>query len=247
MRYYNNNHTVNRTGLDKTAGAYDHLMQSNRQLAPTLNVSTFNPAANESLRHYIQKQSFEIGDDLEKNASTKMQKEAFLSNGLDLFTKTRNLISKQLGVSEDVAHDITSPVLTQAGNIQSRFGGTETEIIEGIVQELGPAMMQNNSPLGKDVTIMPMKNATSKELLEYIEKRLINEIRMSVFEAERYKHAVAKEAKDLTTILRPHDKVKIANAIIDLMYLKNEPRIVYGLKDSTALMGELRNIIAGYE
>lgn len=244
MRFSNSNHKLNTEGFYKVANPLDALMISNRPVEEILNVSSFSSVENESLNALIAKEAKVINDsEMSKTASEAIDKKAFLSNGLDMFASTRGLIAQKLGVSEDVAHDLTSSVLNKTDAIVNRYGGDHNQVVEGIVQEMGNSLLQDHHGLGA-VSANVMKPTGTKDAIEHIQSRLVNEAGVTNFQAERLKHAVWKEARDLTTMLRPYDKYTISNAVIDLMIEMGDVNIVYGLKDSNAFVEHIRSLLS---
>lgn len=240
MNRYNSATTTR--GLEKQSSSkYDSLLVSNRAQEKVLEVSTLSLDQNQELRQYISKESQKIeSSELSKTASEGMDKEAFFSGGLDMFSRTKQFIANRLGISEDVAHDITSPLLNHADRIMSMHGGEQEQVIEGLVSAVGPELLRNQTSVG-DMGVSSMKPVGTKAWMESIKNRLMSEVRMSSYDADRAVRTISKEAQDLTTMLRPNDKYKIADAIITLMVETNDPTIIYGLKDSDTTLNLLRN------
>lgn len=220
---------------------YDVLMKSNRAKKEELSLDKLSHTENEGLREFLEKQASLVPDSLEKTASENaMTKEAFVSRGIDLFDSTKNLIAQRLGVSDGVAHEFSSRVITQAEKIQNRFQGDQGKIIDGIVDAMGTELATNPNAMKSQFGMVNMKVLSNKDLLEYIKERLVNELQLSSYEADRLKLTVVKQAGDLTTMLRPHTKQKIADAIVSLMKDRANPSIAYDIKDSKVLIDGLR-------
>ena len=236
--YANQNYRINRP-MKKTASPFDALQQSNRAKSPGLAVSTLSPKDNEQLRSYISKQAEQLDDSFQKEA---MDKVAFFSNGMDFFTKTRAMIADRLGLSEDAAHDLTPSVLRQADRIQQQYGGEEGAIIQGIIEELGTRTIDHPALQGS-TEIGNMKNKSTEKLSDHVKNRLINETRTNSFEADRMKLAILKEAKNLETIIRPHTKYELADAIIDFAKDRNDMTLVYGISGNSSLIEDLKEYL----
>jgi hypothetical protein len=143
MDFSSQTHRVNGRQIAKVASAYDTLTVSNREQSKTLNIVSFSPRDNEQLRDHIRKTASVLDShDFLKTASV-IDKEAFLSGGMDVFTKTKGLISNKLGIPDEAAHELASPVITQAYKIQEKYGGDENQIVDRLVDEMQNQMVSN--------------------------------------------------------------------------------------------------------
>jgi hypothetical protein len=218
---------------------YDILMNSNRAKKEELSLGKLAQEDNQGVREYLEKQAGLIPDSLEKTAS-HMTKEAFLSRGLDLFDNTKNLIAQRLGVSDGMAHELSSRVITHSDRIQNRFQGDQGKIIEGIVDAMGSEVATNPGSLKSPLGMVNMRMSSNKDLTEYIKNRLVEEVMLSPYEADRLKLSIIKQAGDLTTVLRPYNKQQIADAIVNMIKDRNNPSLAYEIKDSKILVEGLR-------
>lgn len=232
-------------GLDKQASSeYDRLMVSNRQVEKAISIPSFSPVENEGLADYIRKEAKVLdADELTKEASEGITKEAFFSGGLDMFTSTRQLIANRLGVSEEIAHDMTSPVLNRSDVIRNQYGGEPQHIIEGIVTELA-TQTSDNPIVSKGVELHDFKSSWGKkEWSEAIKDRLVTELGIGSYDADRMVLLIVKESQDLTTSLRPHTKFEISEAIIQIMKENGDPSVIYGFKDSSRMMSLIKEYL----
>jgi hypothetical protein len=221
---------------------YDILMTSNRAKKEELTLGKLAHEDNLGVQAFLEKQAGLIPDSLDKTAS-HMDKEAFLSRGIDLFDNTKNLIAQRLGVSDGVAHEFSSRVITQSERIQNRFQGDQGKIIDGIVDAMGNEAATNPNSFKSQFGMANMRMGSNKELTEHVKNRLVEEMMLSPYEADRLKLSIVKQSGDLTTMLRPYTKQQIAEAIINMIKDRNNPSLAYDIKDSKILVEGLRTYL----
>lgn len=217
-------------GMEKRAFKYDALSVSNR----TDKSDYENLNANESnyMNDLISKVSSTVNEqDFEKQAS--------FSNGLEMFTGVRKMISNKLGISEGVAQEMTSNVITKSDKIVKEYGGDQMSVSSNIIEEMKSQIAENPEMLKEKVNIHPMRSNGGK-LKERIKTRLIQELMLSQRDAEMYKDLIYRQSQDITTVLRPHKTGDIAMGIVDIVKSSGDLTSVYGFKDSPMLMSSLR-------
>jgi hypothetical protein len=227
---YRNERILTQKGMNKVASVFDALSISNR-----LEEKTFPE---------LDKQSSDwLDESIEKFAhgihSEFMDKQAAFSNGLQLFGDVRKMISDSLGVSEGVAHDLTSSVITRSDKIQQEYGGDQINIISNIVNEMKGQAIDNPESLGGSVDLHPM-TYNSREVQEQVKSRLIQEMGMTSRESEVYKDLIMKQAQDLTSMLRPHKRDAIALAVVDVLIETRDRTSLYDLKNTPMLMQAIK-------
>lgn len=243
--FANQNHRVNGAVIEKVASVYDTVSVSNRKASPDLQLNTLSPHDNEQLRLQIQKEALAVdGSELIKGASA-IDKTAFLSGGMDLFTSVKGLLRNKLGVPDETSHELASPIITQALKIQEQYGGDEKKIAERLITEM-QGQLTDNSPnpdhtLGGVQSVMAVVG--TKGLEEQIKQRLIEETGLNSYEADRLKKSVVGEARDIAGMIRPHKMDAIAGAIVSFVAQHGDPGVVYGLKDSPAHVQEIRSML----
>ena len=178
-----------------------------------------------------------VEQDMEKKAAS-------FNNGLEMFSGVRRMISDKLGVSEGVAHDMTSGVITKADMIAKEYGGDAVEIASGIIDEMHGKVIENPGMLNSKVDLHPF-TTSSGPIQEQVKQRLIREMGLSHQDAERYKTLILKQAQDLTVSLRPHKRDDIAMAIVDVVAESNDLTSIYGFKDSPMLVNSVKMELGG--
>lgn len=204
-----------------------------------------------SMSNRFEKVAFEsLGKDLSSDVEkaiaktaakidAPLAKQASLGNGFQTFSTVRKMIANKLGVSEFVAEDMTSKVITKSEQIANEYGGNQHEIIDGILNEMTKQTIEAPSVLNGAFDLHPV-NHQSREIEETIKLRLMNELHMSNREADMYKTIVYKNAQDLAVTLRPKKREEIAKALVDLMVDTNDMTIIYNIKSSPTLMEALK-------
>lgn len=208
--------------LSKVASEYDRLSVSNRETHQKF--ADLSGDLSASVERVIQKTASRIEKD-------EFSKEASFSNGLQLFADVRTMIANKLGISEEVAHGLTSSVITKSEKISGEYGADKTKVIEGIIEEMKGQAIENSSVFGGEMN-MQLNGHNQREVGERIKLRLTAELGMNGREAEVYKTLIWRNAQDLSTVMRPHKREKIAEALTDLVIEKRDKTVLYDIKDS---------------
>lgn len=226
---YRNSQILNQKGFKKVASVYDSLATPNRKTAEFDGVE--------------ENVSADITSTLDKMANFEVEdsipKEAAFSNGIQMFSNVRRVIADKLGVSEGVAHDLSSGVITKAEKISAEYGGDQMRIADGIVDEMKGQMIENPDILNGGMDLHPI-GTHNKTLQDKIKQRLSSEMGMSHRDSELYKTLVLKQAQDMTTMLRPHKRDEIGMAIIDVLVEHRDVTAIYDLKDTPVLMQSIK-------
>lgn len=218
-------------GMMKVASEYDALSVSNRVKKDAF--EGVGKENSEQLQNAIGKlaSSIHVDDSLEK--------EAGFSNGLELFSGVRKMIATKLGVSEGVAQDMTSNVITKSDKIVKEYGGDQVMIASNIIDEMKGQIIENPDILKGKVDLHPMSTGSGK-IQEQVKARLVQELGMSQRDAELYKTLIVRQAQDLTTTMRPKKRDEIAMGIVDIVASSKDLTSIYGFKDSPMLVSSLR-------
>lgn len=243
MEYANQNHRVNGRAITKVASVYDVLSIPNRNNAPILKIASFTPEDNDLLRAQIQKESSVIEQSVGKEAS--IDKVAFLTGGLDLFANVKGMLRNKLGMPDETAHELVSPIINQTLKIQQQYGGDEKKIADRLITEM-QGQMTDTAPTGENVMGQVQDHMGvihTKSLEEHVKQRLVDEAGLNNYEADRLKKTIVGEARDLATAIRPYKMDVISNVIIDMVIQKGDPSVVYGLKDSPVQVQQIRAML----
>lgn len=227
---YRNQILMKQKGFNKVASEYDSLAVSNRSSGE---FGALDEETSNLLSAAIDKTaSFEADETIEKQAA--------FSNGLQMFTNVRRMIADKLGVSEGVAHDLSSNVITRSERIAQEYGGDQVQIADGIVREMQGQVIENPDLLGGAMDIHPIGHH-NKTLQDKIKQRLVAEMGMSQQEAEIYKALILKQSQDMVTMLRPKKRDDIAMAIVSVVAEGRDVTAIYDLKDNPILMQAIRS------
>lgn len=227
---YRSERTMEQKGLLKVASIYDALSVSNREETKTY--TTLGDTEDDLMKEALSKIAGTVQEhDFEKTAS--------FASGLDAFTGVRKMIANKLGVSEGIAHDMASNVVTRSERIANDYGIDQHVVASNIVEEMKGQVIENPDLMNRQTDLHPMGTHNGK-IQEEIKNRLLGEMQMSQRDAELYKDLILKQAQDLVTMLRPHKRDKIAMGIVDILISTRDLTSVYGFKDSQSLMSALR-------
>lgn len=233
VEFGNANHMVNRKGISKVASAYDALAVPNRATPPQLNVTSLSAEDNEGLRGFIAK---------EAQLLEGSEKLAFLSGGVDLFTRAKGLLGNKVGLPEERANELASPIVVKTSEIQNQYGGDPHKIMDRIIDEMQNQLIGPNTggqPLpGEIQQSMALTKTPSIEM--EIKARLIKELGVTNFESNPLAKSVMSEARDMVTSIRPCKIDQIANAIVDVMVEHRDPSVVYGIKANKIYLAEVK-------
>ena len=231
-KYANQNHYVNRkiAVIPKTASIYDRQSISNRQaIEKELTFSNLSPYESESILNVMKKEASELESmGLEKKA-------AGLASPFEYFRNTKALISSKLGLSDDVAHDLSSSIVGRANSLQDEVGGELEPIIGGIIESIDPQEVQNK------VGVVSMRKSSPNEIEEHLKMRLTEEMQLSAFQADNVVKNIMAQARNLSTQFRQHDTMKIADAIMDVIVNHQDISVVYNMSSSQRLVKEVES------
>lgn len=230
MNYGNQNH---HREMRKVASRYDALAIPNRTEASKLTLSSLSAADNEGLRDLIAKEAAALGG---------TEKLAFLSGGVDLFTRAKGMLGNKLGIPEDKANEMASPVVMQTNKIQEIYGGDPHKIMDRLIDAMQNQLIGPHDgqivPLGEVQDSMALTKTPSLEA--EIKARLVNEMHVTNMESNHLAKSVMSEARDLVTAIRPCKIDQIANAIVDVMIEHHDPSVVYGIKTNKVYLAEIK-------
>lgn len=227
---YRNQHIMNQKGFNKVASEFDSLAVSNRSSAE---FGGLDEETSDLLSAAIDKTANFATDEA-------LEKEAGFANGLQMFTNVRRMIADKLGVSEGVAHDLSSNVITRSERIAEEYGGDQVQIMDGIVREMQGQVVENPDILGGAMDIHPIGH-NNKTLQDKIKQRLVAEMGMNQRDAEVYKTLILKQSQDMVTMLRPNKRDDIAMAIVDVVVEGRDVTAIYDLKDNPVLMQAIKS------
>lgn len=228
----------------KVASVYDQLSTFNRTVS-TLAIDGFDEQDHVMMRQYLTKTAsdIEVQDMVQGFA-----KRAFLSGGADYFTKAKMMIMDRMGYTEDKANGLASSVVRTANQILSQYGGDENQVLARLVEEMQNQVLQQGhvSPAviesAHESLTIPR---TSKQIHEFTKQKLVQELQMNHYEAEKMSKSVVQEARDLLIQLRPYTLSQIVTVIVMLMQHYGDNTIVFGLRSDPFLIDELRNGLQG--
>jgi hypothetical protein len=229
-RFYNQNHSVQRKvdGFNKIASVYDQQGISNRGAeGKELSFSSLTPSESEAVLGVMKKEASELDAlPIEKKANV-------VGSPFEIFGQAKNYIQSKLGITDEVAHDLTSSVVARAQDLQQATGGQLGDMVTGIVDQMNPQDVQQR------IGAVPMRNMSPNELEELIKERLIEQLQMSAYQADSYKKIVIQQAKNLLVQYRTHNLTQISLAIVAVLVEHQDPSVVYGISTNERLRKEI--------
>ena len=171
--------------------------------------------------------------ELEKAGLEK--KAAGVASPFEYFRNTKALVASKLGLSDDMAHDLSSSIVGRANSLQDEVGGELEPIIGGIIDSIDPTEVQNK------IGVMPMRKSSPNEIEEHLKMRLTEEMQLSSFQAENVVKNIMAQARNLSTHFRQNDTMQIANAIMDVIVNHQDVSLVYNMSSSGRLVKEVES------
>ncbi|MGG4438325.1 hypothetical protein AAXE64_27620 [Priestia megaterium] len=219
-------------GMRKIASVYDEQAISNRkQEEKALSFSSLSPMESETIFSKMASDVSELRkDSMEKRANTA-------SNPFELFSQTKQYISKKLGISGESAHDFASTVVQRAEDLQQTHGGELPNVITGIIDNMDRNVIQ------QQIGALPMRRLTQKQVEEMIEHRLLKEAGMDSYRAEYYKRMIVQQARNFLTTYRNKELADIANAVFDVLIENHDFDLVKNFSTSDRLKNELTHFL----
>lgn len=213
---------------NKKERATSRLSQSNRE-----NTSRFDldKQASEAMSEALSQSAVYTDGEILKHAS--------FASGFQMFGNVKKSVASALGVSDTIAEELTSKIITKSEHVIRDYGGEQIEVISGIIDEMKNQSISNPDILNGAFDLHPVTHQ-SRQIEETIKLRLMNEMHMSNRDADTFKTVVYKNAQDLTTTLRPHTRENIAKALVDLIIDTKDQTIVYNIKTSPTLLESLK-------